>query len=222
MIEGSGFRPGSLTNGSGSGKPINTWILRIRIRSSQQHCQKSLEIQKGTNQDVNALAVSRYAPLPSILMRLGISPCSSIARTAAWCVEGAVCSVFGVRRNLCSSSCNIFIWFIFKTDKTQQVGWGVGGWTQWTSDQYLRVTQGCGSGSGSGSAFIWVAGPGSGSRRAKMTYKYRKKKRIFMFWSAGCSCLGLKGFSCSLCVPYGGLGITKLQFIKKIFNFFQL
>jgi hypothetical protein len=24
-------------------------------------------------------------------------------------VEGAVCSVFGVRRNLCSSSCNIFI-----------------------------------------------------------------------------------------------------------------
>jgi hypothetical protein len=32
-----------------------------------------------------------------------------------------------------------------------------------------------------------------------------------------------EGFACSLCVLYGGLGITKLQFfIKKISNFFQL
>jgi hypothetical protein len=40
--------------------------------------------------------------------------------------------------------------------------------------------------------------------------------------------LGAEGFSCSLCVLYGGLGITKLQnLIKKIslfsdVNFFQL
>jgi hypothetical protein len=34
MIEGSGSRAasGSLTNGSGSGRPKNIWILRIRIR----------------------------------------------------------------------------------------------------------------------------------------------------------------------------------------------
>jgi hypothetical protein len=62
---------------------------------------------------------------------------------------------------------------------------------------------------------------GSGSRRAKMTHKNRKKSRIFMFLRA-------EGFSCSLSVLYGGLGISKLQFlIKKIeikvpaINFFQ-
>jgi hypothetical protein len=53
-----------------------------------------------------------------------------------------------------------------------------------------------------------------------MTYKYKKKKRIFMFLSAGCSFLR-QGFSCSLCVLYGGLRITKLQFFsKKYFQFF--
>ncbi len=67
------------------------------------------------------------------------------------------------------------------------------------------------------SALIWVAGSGSGSRRAKMTHKNRKKYRIFMFWSAGCSLFRTEGFSCSLGVLYGGLGISKLQFlIKKI------
>ncbi len=67
------------------------------------------------------------------------------------------------------------------------------------------------------SALIWVAGSGSGSRRAKLTHKNRKKYRIFMFWSAGCSFLRAEDFFCSLGVLYGGLGISKLQFlIKKI------
>ena len=70
-----------------------------------------------------------------------------------------------------------------------------------------------------GSALIWVAGSRSGSRGAKMTNKNWKKYRIFMFWSARCSLLRAEGFSCSLGVLYGGLGISKLQFlilIKKI------
>jgi hypothetical protein len=38
-----------------------------------------------------------------------------------------------------------------------------------------------------------------------------------MFLSTGCSILRAEGFSCSLGVLYGGLGISKLQFlIKKI------
>jgi hypothetical protein len=41
---------------------------------------------------------------------------------------------------------------------------------------------------------------GSGSRRAKMIHKHKKK-------SAGCSLLRAEGFSCSLDVLYGGLGI---------------
>ncbi len=61
-----------------------------------------------------------------------------------------------------------------------------------------------------------------------MTHKNRKKSRIFMFLSTGCSLLRAEGFSCSLGVLYGGLGIGKLLFlIKKIeikfpaINFFQ-
>jgi hypothetical protein len=43
-----------------------------------------------------------------------------------------------------------------------------------------------------------------------------------MFWSAGRSFLRAEGFSCSFCVLYGGLGISKLQFfIKKNINFFS-
>ncbi len=50
-----------------------------------------------------------------------------------------------------------------------------------------------------------------------MTHKNRKKSRIFMFLSTGCSLLRAQGFSCGLGVLYGGLGISKLQFlIKKI------
>ena len=49
-----------------------------------------------------------------------------------------------------------------------------------------------------------------------------------MFWSAGYFLCRAEGFSCSLGVLYGGLGISKLQFlIKKLkikfpaVNFFQ-
>jgi hypothetical protein len=71
-------------------------------------------------------------------------------------------------------------------------------------------------------------GSGTGSRRAKMTHKNRKKSRIYIFLSTGCSLLRAEGFSCSLNVLYGGLGISKLLFlINKIKikfparNFFQ-
>jgi hypothetical protein len=51
----------------------------------------------------------------------------------------------------------------------------------------------------------------------KMSHKNRKKSRIAMFLSTGCSFLRPEGFSCSLGVLYGGLGISKLQLlIKKI------
>jgi hypothetical protein len=36
-----------------------------------------------------------------------------------------------------------------------------------------------------------------------------------MFWRAGFSLLRAEGFSCSLDVLYGGLGISKLQFLNK-------
>jgi hypothetical protein len=52
-----------------------------------------------------------------------------------------------------------------------------------------------------------------------MTHKNRKKSRIFIFLSigTGCSLLRAEGFSCSLGILYGSLGISKLQFlIKKI------
>jgi hypothetical protein len=48
-----------------------------------------------------------------------------------------------------------------------------------------------------------------------MTHKNRKKFRIFMFISTGCSLLRAEGFSCSLGVLYGGLGISRLQFLIK-------
>jgi hypothetical protein len=54
-----------------------------------------------------------------------------------------------------------------------------------------------------------------GSSRAKMTQKNREKSRIFMFLSTGCSLLRAEGFSCSLGFLYGGLGISKLQFLMK-------
>ncbi len=54
------------------------------------------------------------------------------------------------------------------------------------------------------------SGSGSVSMRAKMTHKNRKKLRNFMFWNA---LLRAEGFSCSLDVLCGGLGISKLQFL---------
>jgi hypothetical protein len=44
-----------------------------------------------------------------------------------------------------------------------------------------------------------------------MTHKNRKKSRIFMFLSTGCSLLRAEGFSCSLGVLYGGLGISTVE-----------
>jgi hypothetical protein len=49
---------------------------------------------------------------------------------------------------------------------------------------------------------------GSASRRAKMTQKNIKQLLNFIFLSAGCSLLRVEGFSCSLEVLYGGLGIS--------------
>jgi hypothetical protein len=54
---------------------------------------------------------------------------------------------------------------------------------------------------------------GSGSSRAKMTHKNRRKLINFMFLSAGCYLLRSEGYSCSLDVLYGGLWISKLQFL---------
>ncbi len=60
-----------------------------------------------------------------------------------------------------------------------------------------------------------------------MTHKNRKSPE-FSCLSTGCSLLRAEGFSCSLGVLCGGLGLSKLQFlIKKIeikfaaINFFQ-
>jgi hypothetical protein len=48
-----------------------------------------------------------------------------------------------------------------------------------------------------------------------MNHKNRKKSRTFMFLSTGCSLFRFEGFSCSLGVLYGGLGLSKLQFLIK-------
>jgi hypothetical protein len=104
--------------------------------------------------------------------------------------------------------------------------------------QSLRRNQGFGS----GSAWIrinlscWIriririqiADPDPDPGGEKITQKKLKKDRIFIFWSAGCSLLRAEGFSCIFGVLYGGLGISKLQFLIKkikikflIVNFFQ-
>jgi hypothetical protein len=80
-----------------------------------------------------------------------------------------------------------------------------------------------------GSGFNRVSGSGSafGIRiRIKEGKNYRqkyKKVKKFHVSSAGCSLLRAEGFSCSLNVLYGGLGIStgNLQFVIKIIsNFF--
>ncbi len=78
-------------------------------------------------------------------------------------------------------------------------------------------------GFGSGSSWIrinlscWIRirlNCGSGSRRANDPQKYKKSPE-FMFWSTGCALLRAEGFSCSLGVLYGCLGISKLQLWSK-------
>jgi hypothetical protein len=61
----------------------------------------------------------------------------------------------------------------------------------------------------------WFWSTGFGCKREKMTDKKRKKLRNILFSSARCSLLRAKGFSCSLYVLHGGLGINKLQFLIK-------
>ncbi len=63
--------------------------------------------------------------------------------------------------------------------------------------------------------------PDSGAGWEKDPQKLKKKLRNFIFWSAWCSLWRAEGFSCSLDVLNGGLGISKFQFlIKNVF--FQL
>jgi len=59
---------------------------------------------------------------------------------------------------------------------------------------------------------------GSESRRAKITHKSEENSS---FEVPDVLFLRDEDFCCSLDVPYGGLGISKLQFFKKFF-FFRL
>jgi hypothetical protein len=64
---------------------------------------------------------------------------------------------------------------------------------------------------------------GSGNRIRIQEDKNCPQKYKKVVLSNGCSLLRADGFSCSLEVIYGGLGISKFQFfIKKISIFFQL
>jgi hypothetical protein len=62
------------------------------------------------------------------------------------------------------------------------------------------------------------SGPDPGGQ--KLPTIIEKSSENFLFRSAGCSPLRDEGFSCSLDVLYGGLGISKLQFLiyKKKFQ----
>ncbi len=53
----------------------------------------------------------------------------------------------------------------------------------------------------------------------KWTSKKEKKFINFIVWSAWCSLLRAESFSCSLDVLYGGLEISKLQFLIKKISF---
>ncbi len=100
-----------------------------------------------------------------------------------------------------------------------------------SGDPCLLPMQGCGSGSAwiRNNLSCWIRiriqiadpdpdpDPDPGGQKWPTKIENRKKYRIFMFWSAGCSLFRAEGFSCSLGVLYGGLGISKLLFlIEKI------
>jgi hypothetical protein len=58
---------------------------------------------------------------------------------------------------------------------------------------------------------LWqCCGSVSGSRRAKMTHKKVNKFHFLKYWM-----FSFEGFPCSLDLLYGGLGISKLQFLIK-------
>ncbi len=102
-------------------------------------------------------------------------------------------------------------------------------WEHFRTEALVLLRPCCGSGSVSGldpdSIVSLDPYPDSPSwfRRAKMIHKNRKKgnKLNFLkYWIFSCKA---EGFSCSLDVLYGGLGISKLLFlIKKDFKQFQL
>ncbi len=58
---------------------------------------------------------------------------------------------------------------------------------------------------------------GFGSSRAKMAQKNWKTLINLILWSAGCSLLRAEGFSCSLDVLYGCLGISKCSIFYLFF-----
>jgi hypothetical protein len=69
---------------------------------------------------------------------------------------------------------------------------------------------------------------GKNEKKIDKNRKIEKRTEFSFFEVPGCSLLRVEGFSCGLSVLYGGLGISKLQFlIKKIeikflvVNFFQ-
>ncbi len=75
----------------------------------------------------------------------------------------------------------------------------------------IQIGSGFNQVSWSGSWFgirIWIPNPGGRTPKNKM------------FWSAGSSLLRAEGFSCSLDVLYGGLGISKLKFLIQKFSYF--
>jgi hypothetical protein len=67
-----------------------------------------------------------------------------------------------------------------------------------------------------------VPDPDPGGQKAppKMT-NISKKLRNFKFWCSGFSILKAEGFSCTLDVNSGDLGISKLQFLIKKYYFFS-
>ncbi len=69
---------------------------------------------------------------------------------------------------------------------------------------------------------IEIADPDPDPGGKKWPTKIEKSPEFSLFLSTGCSLLRAEGFSCSLGVLYGGLGISKLKFlIKNIEIFFQ-
>jgi hypothetical protein len=88
---------------------------------------------------------------------------------------------------------------------------------------FLSLWQCCGSGYVSGSGLdpdsmgSLDPHPVPDSQSLSGSKENKKQLKNFIFWSAGCSLLRAEGFSRSLVVLYGGLGISKLQFRSCIF-----
>ncbi len=96
-----------------------------------------------------------------------------------------------------------------------------GAMTEWCAGPWVLDSRWSNSSSSvSDTDSFWSAGSGSGSRREGQNEP--QKWRKFKFWSARCSLLRDEDFSCSLdVVLYGGLEMSKLQFLIKKFKFFS-